>query len=24
LWNGDPTQTHTAPLWRRVTAAGER
>jgi transposase len=24
LWNGDPAQTHTAPLWRRVRAAGER
>jgi transposase len=24
LCNCDPTQTHTAPLWRRVTPAGER
>lgn len=22
LWNGDPTQAHTAPLWRRVPVAG--
>lgn len=21
LWNGDPTQNHTAPLWRPLTAA---
>ena len=24
LWNGDPAQTHTAPLWRPVAVAGER
>jgi transposase len=22
LWNGDPSRAHTAPLWRRVEAAG--
>lgn len=22
LWNGDPTTTHTAPLWRPVALAG--
>ena len=22
LWNGDPTQAYTAPLWRRVPVAG--
>ena len=21
LWNGDPTQTNTAPLWRRIAPA---
>lgn len=24
LWNGDPAQTHTAPLWRPVEVAGGR
>ena len=24
LWNGDPSRVQAAPLWRRVTAAGER
>jgi transposase len=24
LWNGDPWQATTAPLWRRVEVAGER
>jgi transposase len=24
LWNGDPAQVHAAPMWRRVSAAGER
>jgi transposase len=24
LWNGDPAQAQAAPLWRRVTTAGER
>jgi len=23
LWNGNPAQAHTAPLWGRVTTAGE-
>lgn len=23
LWNGNPTQAQAAPLWRRVTTAGE-
>ena len=23
LWNGDPTQNHTAPMWRALTVVGE-